>query len=215
MVETPAQLEYAPQPHWRHRKRTRRLIFAGLVVVILAGSGKWIAPAWRHVCMLYWQEKCLSFEGGDQVMTPRIQPQNIVEAWDRFYALFSPPGRKPGCTVFVHEVRRKDGERRLVAIDVLEKPYPSTIQSGYWARFDATVIEPGSLWRRPRFLANLVYSFGVHEPSNVPALAIRYGKMDPNDPSHFTIVIPLAKAERIVDGWLGNNDQITLEMREN
>lgn len=212
MVESPAQLDYAPQPKWHRRKRARRAVLLLLLLLGAAASVKWIVPAWGHVRMLYWQEKCLSFEGGDEVLLPE-KLQNGVAAWEKFYTLFSPPGRKAGCTVFLHEVRRKDGVRRLVAIEASESNYSLLKRSDYNAMFDVTIIRPGSLWHRPEFIANPAFQFLIFNDSRSP-LAIRYGTVDPKDASHFAITLPQPTGARIVDGWLGNDDKIVLELRD-
>src|SRR5687768_6409437 len=117
MAISPTQLDYAPQGPWHRRARLRQAILVIAILVVVLASMNWLSAGWRHAQLLYWRRLCLRHDSaGSQTFddsggTPPKQ-------WDRFYTLFSPPGRRHDPVLFIHELKRRDGQPRLIAIEL-------------------------------------------------------------------------------------------------
>jgi hypothetical protein len=212
------QLDYAGVPAWHRRKVFRRVTVAGVLAVAAVVSLKWAEPAWHHARLLHYQGRCARAWklGGQQVFSGKTPTALVAsEDWDQFYALLSPPGKKQSAATFVHELRRKDGERRLVAVEM--PPWPSNAFKGKspLLLLDATVVAPGGFWSRPRVLASYRWSTWLTDGTSVAddSLQLYGGVPDPNDPTHFTIAFTYAQRQHTIDGWLKNDDSVLLELR--
>jgi hypothetical protein len=64
--------------------------------------------------------------------------------------------------------------------------------------------------------------FGTTRPATAPAVPFNYGNLvrvyagqpDPADPAHFTIAYELDGKKGVIDGYVGNDDRVTLRPRE-
>jgi hypothetical protein len=213
---TPAQLDYAHEPTAARRRRTRRAVWAVSLLAVALVAAKWAPPAWQHARLLHWQGKCLAYAPA-QPARPVVAgsvDQEHVACWREFYALFSPPGRNRLGTVFLHEMRRKDGQRRLVVLE-------SKSVTGLGANPDSEVeleyhvIEPGTPWRRPRLLANApIRPHFFYEGGEGAHFDVLPGRIDPADASHFTVDVRYRGRTITLDGWLTEGDALLLEPRE-
>ena len=219
MADFPAQLEYARAPRWRGGRRLRWVIIVALVLIVLLGSLKFLGPAWTHVRLLRYQARCMEHAdppgklvfawkapvGGPQVYNLGRQ----VLEWNQFYSLFSPPGGRSAWTVFVHEMRRTDGARRLVEVDLFGATGEMTTP-----RLDSTVIEPGSLFSRPQLRGGGSWYTPFQSVSDRRALQLFAGQADPADASHFTIAFKYGERGGTIDGWLRDDDGVLFELRD-
>jgi hypothetical protein len=215
MATAPTHLDYAHQPAALHRRNVRRRAAAvAMLLVVLIASNKWLPPAWRHARLLYWQDKCLAYVPPDRPVVKSSVGGNCAAPWHEFYELFSPPGRKALSTVFLHELCRKDGARRLVAVEAETAMGLGNVPDSEVA-LDYHVIAPGTLWRRPELVtsANLRPSFH-YEGGEGQHFDIQPGRPDPADPTHFTFDVRWRQRTITLDGWLRDDDTILLEPRE-
>jgi hypothetical protein len=219
MADAPAQLDYAQPLRWRQRKGFRRAIFAAALLLLIFGSLKFLRPAWDHARLLHYQRRCLAhvdapgtiaFDGGNAV-------PNAVDDWERFYRLFSPPGGKHGTTIFLHELRRADGSKRLVAVeaDLPLSSMPVQLLPLFAAplRLDSTVIVPGGIFELPQLRSNgsWLTPFGFVDRAG---FRLHAGRVDLANPSHFTIAFDYPAHPGTIDGWLQPDDSILFELRD-
>lgn len=211
MAHSPVQLEYALQPSWHRSKRARRGIIAGILLLGVVASLKWVGPAWNHGKVLFYQHRCLTHSelptrivyDGDQNRPIAL----VAKDWEQFYSAFSPPGGRFNATVFLGELTRKDGTARLVSIDVRTIPELDLLVH----QFDVHVIKPASLWKQAELCSNT--SWRVPYPAEVSMDRIYAGQPDNARADHFTVTIEGANGPVIIDGWLQSNDTILLEAR--
>lgn len=203
-------LEYAPPTPWR-RKLWRRvgialLVISTLVIVLRLGP-----IAWHRAEVLHWQKACLNYQApADQVVFKLAPPQAITPAeWTEFYRRVSPAGSNAQAVLFLHERISRAGNKRLVAIEM------DTRARG--GRFTA---DTAILWPRvftpatPFSMPGQPPSSGEFESLPIDLDCVIYaGQPDPQDTSHFTIRIVSGGMERILDGWLLDNDRIKVEPR--
>jgi hypothetical protein len=214
----PTQLEYAPAPASTRRPALRRATVAAAIVLVAVASLKWAGPAWDRVRLVYYQGRCLKHQAptGGVVHDDAVGGRSVGTAleWERFYTLFSPPGGRHGATAFLHELRQKDGSRRLVSVEshLLDIAHPATGALAF-SHLSWAVVEPGGLWSPPRLHGYSTWNLPLSPLSQAP-LRLSSGQPDPNDPSHFTIPYELGGAPGIIDGWLRADDTLLFEPRD-
>jgi hypothetical protein len=188
----------------------------GVLLVLLAGcalaSVRWLEAGWGHAKLLYWQGKCLRYSAP----AANVIDQNgkgSVKEWEEFYALLSPPGRRAAPVMFLGEMRRRDGGRRLVAVEAVQSlkyGNPVTLLAAEYH-----VIEPGGVWSRPRLIRNEAWT----NLAEMKWSSIQFypGEIDPHDASHITIRYEVdglpVKVTGVLDGWLQADDSLLLEVR--
>jgi hypothetical protein len=194
VTKPPQQLEYAPQAPWHRRRGFRRSIV--LIAALLVGLSLWrFGPDAVHRAQLYyWQQQCMQSDLSNVPVfdeTRRRSPQ-LAAAWDKFYALFSPPGARPANTLFLHEMRTTSGEVRLVHVGL------GTLASDPEAvTYSSTVLDPGTLFRPPRLVSG-----GFSTLDSIGSMTIYGASVDPSDPSHFTFVARGSGEKKSFDGWI-------------
>ena len=209
MTDAVGQLEYAKAPRWHRRRGVRRVILLAALVVCAVASVRWFEAAWGHAKLMYWQRKCLAYAAPSGTTVDQSAGRG-VKAWQEFYALLSPPGRKAAPLVFLGEMRRKDGGRRFVAIEE-EQVQAARGNARRGLALDYHVIVPGGAWSRPRLVKNDVW----FSPEGQAVVKIHPAVIDPNDPSHVTIAVEpgYSGATGVIDGWLQADDSLLLEVR--
>lgn len=113
----------------------------------------------------------------------------------------------PPATVFLHELRTKSGQARLVA--VLRCPLDPG-HSLHEFGLEPVVINPAGLRSWPDIYETgpAVWSFvPVHNPADTQNLRFYAGQPDPADAAHFTIKYDLRKGSGIIDGRLNEDGQ--------
>jgi hypothetical protein len=207
MADAPAHLDYAQPLSWRHRKGVRRGIVVAALLLGVLGSVKFLAPAWHHVRLLYYQGRCLAHEerGARVVFNGGKVVGKVDRDWDRFYALFSPPGGQFTATVFLGELKRADGARRLVSVDLA---VGKDLSGAPAVSMDYHVIKPAGVWERAELSSNQWYVLLEGGVTKVYA-----GERDPGDASHLTIVVERGAAKQVIDGWLRGDGTMLFEGR--
>lgn len=217
MTTGPTQLDYANEPAAAvaRRRTLRRAVAAASVLAIVLASVKWLAPAWHHAQLLYWQGKCLTYTPASA--GPVVQSSvggRCATPWREFYDRFSPPGRKPLSTVFLHELRTPSGARRLVAVEAETFTSSGSIPDAE-VSLDYHVIAPGALWRRPKLVTSApARPTFYYEGGEGNHFDVHPGRPDPADPTHFTFDVRWRERTVTLDGWLRDDDTILLEPRQ-
>ena len=150
---------------------------------------------------------------------PAPAAARILPAYQSFESLNSRRMAVPGGTayeaiLFLHERTTPTGERRLVKVNLMAAPFSfwacvsegDRYESQRWAQANRSqgLVEPFDT--RPRHV-------GAPWPLNPPQLHIYAGQPDPADGSHFTIRYQIWGQEDVMDGYLVNNDTVTLKPR--
>jgi hypothetical protein len=157
--------------------------------------------------LLYWQNRCLAYTApaNHRVFDPNSSgPYQSPPEWTKFYAIYSPPGLRSAGTIFLHELKKPDGERRLVALD-LESESAGLLSVVY-----PRVFIPGTLLRSPAEAKAASNRCLIEMPSATLFSAVP----DPADPTHFTFKAQLNSLQITYDGWLGNDDRVVIGPRK-
>ncbi len=205
-------LNYAPPPPLHQRRAFGRW----LLITFLLGIGAicvWWGPAiWTRLQLLYWQHRCMVYlpPNGQIAMaadSKGVISQSIPAEWTRFYSLLSPPGFSSDGTVFLHELKKHDGQRRLVVVDVviLDRKTDGVLPF-------ARVIIPGDLTTLPKEkpLSGATDRLTLVGPKR---LTIYAGSIDPGDSSRFIFRANVQGKEIIYDGWLRDDDAVVINQR--
>jgi hypothetical protein len=194
-------LNYAPRQPPQQRW-SRWLFFASVLLAIAASSLWWLPTEYRRLQMVYWQRRCLAYTASADhvVFDPNsTTPVQSPVPWTRFYSIYSPPWFRTAGTLFLHELKTPNGEPRLVALDLdcrnamVPVVYPR-------------VFIPGNFFRSPAETSSASRSFEI----GVPAATLFAGTPDPADPCHFTFHAKLHSLVVTYDGWLGNDNRVTI-----
>lgn len=128
-MSTPSPLNYAPRPPTNYRRVVRQIMMNVFLLAFVSLSVWCALAAWNRIRVLYWQGRCLTYSppiGQIAIQAANASsrsPSPMVhfhpEPWLKFYNLYSPPGAASDGTVFLHEMRKPNGDTRLVAVDVL------------------------------------------------------------------------------------------------
>ncbi len=193
--------------------------WACVAVVIVAASiavPRWARPAWRRVVTLYWQHRCLAYTApADSVAydwdVPPV-PSAGDAAFQAFYRLLSPPGDRGAPVILSHVLRTPNGSSRLVVVQA----YVFADGAGEDAvslmvTFGTRVFRPGGLTTPPtqvlaRDTGSLVIASG--RPTTIYA-----GQPDSADPTHFTLTGISGGRAFAVDGWLQDDETVTMDLR--
>ena len=218
------QLEYVPVQDF-HRRIVRRVVFW---IAVLAAGGILIAISpqiIRRARLLSLQRQCLEYTPttGQIVFDtrlesmpslPRSDPEYVTgqlddkrpyvgyipAQWNRYCALMSATQPKAAGTAFLHEIRSPGGNQRLVVV--------SAYQLSNLCYFSGIVITPGSFHTAPIVACENTATWFLHGQSVVYA-----GQRDPGRPEHFSIEFLDGTRHEFLDGWLRDDDVMTLEFR--
>jgi len=114
----------------------------------------------------------------------------------------------------LHERTSPAGHRRLVCVDYA--PGTTTFQPAFIGgyNYDACVAPPAT-WTKPLVAVEHGYELDVPSgyPRHPPLVRVYAGQPDANDQSHFTIRYQMWGQEDVLDGWLGDDDEVRLVPR--
>ena len=239
-MEVP-RIDYAPPLPLHRRRRVRKYAIVATIIAVMIPIA-WLAGprAWRRVQIMYWQHQALNYSPPPDQIVLDDDPSEVTrllnqkhylasadgkaaflfaKPWDRLYALWSPPGRWPSPTLFVHERKNSRGERRLVVVEgqigtrVFERGRTTFVQHA-----DVVLLSTvTSLDEEPRDrLRDAERSWNTDTawpPLNSSPTRWWAGQTDSEDEGHFTISFEAAGARRIIDGWLLDDDTVKLQER--
>jgi hypothetical protein len=212
-----SQLQYSPTPPWRRGRRFRRILVLAVLLLLAATAVLWFPRVRNDVLVVYWQHKCLRHVVPPSTVVHAYPPfdegertgvRRVPREWSYLYGALSPPGLRSEGTPFLHELRTPSGKRRLVAVDVTEKPTPNS----KYLTLAWRVIEPAG---SPLVLPRILRSSGSRLPVDVDSGSFRVlsGDLDSNDRSHFSFVCEYAGRQQVLDGWLRDDDSVAIELR--
>lgn len=160
--------------------------------------------------MLRLQDRCISYHApSDQVVLSASKKiQRTALEWATFYAALSPPGGLANGTLFMHELRSPGGQRRLVVIEGQNQVDP--VLGFAEIAMVTRVFEPGSAFTLPKEVVTGLRTQNLQVTRDSICYA---GQPDVSDASHFTIQIAEGQRERMIDGWLREDDHIIIEER--
>jgi len=218
MSQSPPPLNYAPPPPMHRRKIFRRWIALVVALAVAASSWWWGPIASTRVQLMYWQHQCMVYTPttNQLIYDQGSRVGQTAAAWSKFYGILSPPGFRSDGTLFLHEMRKQNGERRLVAVDVDLTNFnhaitPENMRIEAWAR----VFKLGSVTQQPievysGYDRNVASSgFGTI----LDGTTIYAGKPDPSQPDHFTFRTSDQNGQYLYDGWLQDDDRVVIEQR--
>lgn len=205
-MSSPSPLDYAPTPAQRWLISSRAILASVFAALVVSGWW-WAAPAWRRMELLYWQHRCLEYQpSGNQVVYDPTSPASLhpPAAWSNFYSIYSPPGFRSAGTVFLHELQKPNGDRRLVVVDLdISGPAPTLVAY-------VRVFVPGSLFELPQETGiSLAGGLSIDPSSQIDA-----GTPDPAQPSHFTFQARRGSVQTVYEGWLDDDDRVIIGQRK-
>jgi hypothetical protein len=202
-----ARLEYAPRPPMYRRKRFRRVVIVSSVLFAVA-SYFWGPGVWHRVQIMYWQNRCLNYTARPNhvvlEMTGDGHEQSDPEdsPWTHYAQLTNGPKESPA---FLHEMHRPDGAARLVVVGAFHGGL-----FGDDLAFHAGILSHASFARPMAWCGEGESSLLA---TGFRPFKVFAGQLDPANPSHLTIDYELDGRRFIMDGWLDNNDQLSLDYR--
>jgi hypothetical protein len=144
---------------------------------------------------------------------------HVPACWWAYPTLIGPSmmqaSRVYGAIAFLHERLSPGGNHRLVCIRCFPDPSTFVAQPIDGFNYDSTVVTRATLTQRPK-VAMRIYTIDVISgwPKHPPNMRIYAGQIDPNDPSHFTIRYEMWGQTDVLDGYLDDNDRVTLKPRQ-
>lgn len=183
-----------------------RVVAAVVLVAISWLALHYFTPAIQQFRILSWQRECMNFDfpRGGKI------PLYKFAAWDNLESAIGV--MQGGHPVFLHERHAPNGRKRLVVIygnffvtlhGVAELTSPT---------LEPMVILPGSLLRKP--VQATSPNAQLTRMEMLGWITLLESQPDPNDRSHFTIVMENTLNQRfIIDGWLRDDDTVLLEPR--
>lgn len=216
------QIDYAPHPSNRRRRRIVAWSIYTMVVLLLLPVGiKGGTAALHRMQLSYWQRKAMDYSLPPNAVVYDNDPHRVpgllsragyvaagsgamsdAEPWRRFYELLSPPGRRPAPTLFLHERRNSRGEPRLVVVEESPAVFVGTENVGTaltWMVCRRHTDRSSTL--------SAESNFGLSIDREGP---VRYfaGQPDPNDDTHFVIPFEVGPKRYRIEGWLRDDDTI-------
>ncbi|MGA3067457.1 MAG: hypothetical protein ABSF29_11490 [Tepidisphaeraceae bacterium] len=196
-------------PPITQRNLYRRLIQSILLVGAIIGVYFLGPQTWHWIRYLYWQQRCLNYTApptqlvydstcGHETFTP-CPPED--EFWRTTGEV-----RPAHCGIFIHAMRRPDGTKCLVELDLqLTSQTTGNVQT-YSIDYTVWTVTP-------------VAGFAQSGDTDFPLITraadwkIHAAQPDPANPSHFTFDYQLDGHPHTCDAWLNNSNQLVLSTR--
>jgi hypothetical protein len=102
-------------------------------------------------------------------------------------------------------MKRADGERRLVSVDLTMW---KDVSGRAAVLLDYQVLKPAGVWERAELCSSRGWAVTEGGVTKVYA-----GERDPGDASHLTIVVERGGAKQVIDGWLRGDGTMLFEGR--
>jgi hypothetical protein len=208
-MDAPNQLNYDPKPPAFHRARRRILrIIAALLIIAVALF--WIITGSSALRRAYYLHQCLNFQQPPthivwETNRGTILHQEINATLNIFTT--GPIKKVYGAPVFLHELYRPDGSRRLVSLEF--EPWRPGDSPGQfrllYQSWNVSVTPKATEW-------NLI---AISTSSGTPLSHWKFfaGQTDPANPSHFTFDYELDGTRHTCDAWLHNDGKLLLSQR--
>jgi hypothetical protein len=236
-ARTISPLEYAPSPPLHRTRRFRRIALLVVLLALGACAWRWGGDVASRAALLYHQRACRSYAApADQVVfdtdPARVaalatDPNFVVlrgaafrkspSDWSAFRTALSGPSpftppTGPTALILLHELRARNGIRRLVS---LERTVGTGASAYLIAGYDvsAQVIELADWKTSPRLIPEIWAIDVIDGVAPHADIRIFAAQLDPADPSHFTVRYEQQGYTETVDGNLDDAGQITLTRR--
>jgi hypothetical protein len=207
-MEAANTLNYAPKPSARGRT-IRRLFIAASLLALIVGAGLWLRSSSSTLRIIYLEHKCLTFvEPAGQVNyetnNARILHQNSCPPLNAFTGY---PTGTVGDRIFLHELRRPDGVRRLVCVSVGQ---PSATE---WNHYFQVVVYAWDVTSSPTIVTWDMGNVATGTGNSLSHWKFFAGQPDLQNRSHFTFEYELDGNRHTCDAWLGNDDKLLISQR--
>jgi hypothetical protein len=230
-----ATLSYAPAEPICRRKRIIRGAIAFCVVFFLGFAGwKFYPELMRRFSMLYYQRRVMNTqtplaEAYSFIPTPLDKnggPQSTFlsgggasmigadDDWTHFRDACQSPVPPMDCPIYIHTISDRHGNASIIAVQIV-----SSFGGADSPRLTVDVIKPGTLFEYPSVAPVVARPFQFDnnsEGSAYPQFTFKIftGQPDPADPSHFTIDYDLNGQRHTLDGYINEQDVLTMEKRK-
>jgi hypothetical protein len=215
-MDSVKHLNYAPKPPAAQiylRSAYRLIVVAGLAAVMFF----WAPGIIRWLTVLYWQNRCLNYDApqnhriyecdlrtGHEIYR-EVNPNQA--AYEELFAAGAGI-RWTMPTLFLHEMRQPDGQRRLVIIDV---PRLGGRKSAQTINLRAEVLTPTAFLSPPKSSGLLVLPVDI--PADGRRIKFFAGHLDEYNPSHMTFDFEIDGVRHTCDCWLKNGGQLIVARR--
>jgi hypothetical protein len=225
------QLDYAAPPS--KKRRWVRRVLVGLLLVIAAvvllrwtrgPLGVWHARQLLYACARYSPNPATPIYTEDPL--EQAQLPNYATAFKRVgYSYYTPQLWKhlnnatTGAqisgwgTIFLHEMRKPDGQRRVVGVDFTGATRGWMGGAGLPIHINLTERLFDWPWSFTRPGLRGLTQSTLDLPQTEGVFRVLPGQVDPADPSHFTIPYTVDGKPFVLDGWLKDNDSLVIEPR--
>lgn len=227
------QLQYAPPAPWRHRRHTRHWLLAAAAMLIVLSAFIWGPAIRERMQLLYIQHECMTYTAppsqivftNDPVEMPKLLASGpncrkvfwngalggvarSVTEWEAFCPALK--GYTSG-TILCHRLKSPLGNDRIVGVDVSETSL-ADVGGGQSIFTVSCVFAPGSPLKPP---TERVSGSAVGFSPDIRSGTIIFfaGQLDPADASHFTFVYRHRDKDTIIDGWLNDDDSVSIQER--
>jgi hypothetical protein len=193
-------LHYAPPPRRKPVSLRRATVALSLLAVVLVAI-KLLPAAKLRFDLLALQRQCM-------LHAPSANAATTIAAdpvWMQFSNAVGASRPFNGSRIFLGRMARPDAAARLVEVEYLQSDLHSLL-------FEYTVVQPGDWNSAPRVLQKV--SLAATYPSGQAVQSVAEGKLDSVDPSRFRFEIQTDAGRLQYDGWLRNDDTMTIEPNE-
>ena len=224
-----AELPYQLSPRWHTRRVLRRIVMPIVLLLVVGAAFTFGPPLYRHTQSLCWQRQCMTYTavpgrvaysddpadlpsllgtGGYDTNALSAGPSRYVilrnGAWKQYAGKALPQ-------VFMHRRRSPGSNDRLVVVQF------ATFRGRAFDAFDLLVFTP--YVERPSTVFSRTTGSGSG-PAQLQMLRapgegtrVVEGLADRQDPFHFTIDYVHNGTAGTVDGWLNDDESVTLSPR--
>jgi hypothetical protein len=207
-MEAAKPLNYAPKPS--ATRRTQRWALRVLAIfLVLAVATLWIRSGWSTLREIYWERACLRFLQPPghivfEINRGTVLHDEICVPESKF--LSARVQMRTG-SIFLHELRRPDGTRRLVLVNF--EPWWPTDANGVfrvmYLSWEVSVVPKPSDW------SYIVVPAG--SGTQLTHWKFFAGQPDPADLSHFTFEYEVDGTRHTCDAWLKNDGKLVISQR--
>ena len=227
MPATAPQLAYQPKPKWHGPPPYQlRWLVAAIVAIAAVAATSWYGPRlWHNAKTVTLQRRCLDYRPPPSPRVVYVDEPSVAAAtlkqpnyypdfsggrravyhnplWSAFAGAAAPP-------VFMHRRTSPAGKERLVVVQV------SAVGGGgdpYHRIVFVPYVEGIATLKGRRHLAATSPGMEMYRNTGDWTMIVE-GVADPADPSHFTIDYSLNNTPSTIDGWLNDDDTVTLSPR--
>jgi hypothetical protein len=208
-------LDYATARSGRRSALLQRAVLVLFIGLAIASATPLALSSLRHTRMRRYFDQCAQMSPAAvtyrEVISPATRPAPVPYMPAPWSNLNIDLGSTPISlgTLFLHEMHVPNGSSFLIGMDLVNWRATDS-QSVLMQTHARAVLPPGR--GAPRYGPATDPSLLL--PRWRQNLILHGGRMDPKDPTHFTIEYELDDTQGIIDGWLKGEGAIELELRQ-